>query len=141
MAQKPQRRRARSDRPLFGILTPAHPELTFLRFPSPLYQQMTRRSGRPNRLLLHRYRGLADELRQSADLDVTILVTSLVGEGEITPHVPLADVPAAALQRAVSEVEAGRHRFAREFAQVSSADLAVTGIFWTGVRLSPQSPA
>jgi hypothetical protein len=124
-----------------GMFTPAHPELTFLRFPSPLYRQMTRRSGRPNRLLLHQYRGLAEELRQSADLDVTILVTSLAGEGEITPHVPLADVPAASLQRAVTEVEAERHRFAKEFAQVSSADLAVTGIFWTGVRRSPQSPA
>lgn len=117
-----------------GMFTPAHPELTFLRFPTVLHREMTQRSGRPNRVLLHRYRDLADELGRSASLDVTILVTSLVGEGELTPHVPFAALPAASLQRAVTEVEAQRHRFAREFADVDSKDLAVTGIFWVGVR-------
>lgn len=114
-----------------GMFTPAHPELTFLRYPGPLYRRMTRRSGRPNRVLLHRYRDLAAELtRPPAGLTVTILVTSLVGEGEITPHVPFAAVPAAALRRAEERVAAERRRFAAEFAGVSSADLAVTGIFW-----------
>ena len=117
-----------------GMFTPANPELTFLRFPMPLYRQMTPRSGRPNRLLLHRYRSLAAKLGRSADLDVTILVTSLVGEGEIAPHVPLTAIPATSLQRAVTKVEAERHRLAREFAEVASEDLAVTGIFWIGVR-------
>lgn len=117
-----------------GMFTPAHPELTFLRYPGPLYRQMTRRSGRPNRVLLHRYRALARELAGPAGLEVTILVTSLVGEGEITPHVPFAELPAAAVRRAVQRVDAGRRRFAAEFAGVSSEDLAVTGIFWVGTR-------
>jgi SAM-dependent methyltransferase len=117
-----------------GMFTPAHPELTFLHFPAPVYRQMTRRSGRPNRLLLHRYRALAEELRQSDGLDVTILVTSLVGEGEIAPHVPLPAVPAASLGRAVARVETDRRHFAREFAGVAAEDLAVSGIFWIGVR-------
>jgi hypothetical protein len=117
-----------------GMFTPAHPELTFLRYPTPLHHQMTRRSGRPNRRLLHHYRGLAAHLERSARLDVTILVTSLVGEGEVVPHVPRADLPATSLRRAVARVEAERHRFAGEFADVASEDLAVTGIFWIGVR-------
>ncbi len=117
-----------------GMFTPAHSELTFLRFPTPLYRRMTRRSGRPNRFLLHRYRSLADELGRSADLNVTILVTSLVGVGELTPHVPAASVPAGPMQRALTRVEAERHEFAAEFAEVASEDLAVTGIFWIGVR-------
>ncbi len=120
-----------------GMFTPAHPELTFLRFPSALHRQMTRRSGRPNRVLLHRYRDLAAELGRAGDLEVTILVTSLVGEGEMVPHVPFAALPAAVTQRAVARVEAERRRFAREFAEVNLEDLAVTGIFWVGVRPVP----
>ena len=115
-----------------GMFTPTNSELTFLRFPAPLHRQMTQRSGRPNRVLLHRYRDLAEELGRSGDLDVTILVTSLVGEGEIVPHVPFAALPSQARQRAVARVEAERHRFAKEFAAVTPEDLAVTGIFWVG---------
>jgi hypothetical protein len=117
-----------------GMFTPAHPELTYLRFPAWLHRQMTHRSGRPNRVLLHRYRNLAEELGHSAEWEVTILATSLVGEGEIVPHVPCNALPAEALQRAVGRVEAERHRFAGEFDGVASDDLAVTGIFWIGVR-------
>ena len=64
-----------------GMFTPAHPELTFLRYPGPLYRQMTQHSGLPNRMLLHRYRSLAGELAGPLALDTTILVISLVGEG------------------------------------------------------------
>lgn len=117
-----------------GMFTPAHSELTFLRFPTPVHRRMTRRSGRPNRFLFHRYRSLADELGRSADLDVSILVTSLAGEGELLPHLPVASVPAMLMQRAVARVEAERHDFAAEFVKVASEDLAVTGIFWVGVR-------
>ena len=117
-----------------GMFTPAHSELTFLRFGAALHRRMTRRSGRPNRVLFHRYRDLATELGRTGRLAVTMLVTSLVGEGEIVPHVPFAAVPPAARRRAVAEVKAERHRFAEEFANVADDDLAVTGIFWIGVR-------
>jgi SAM-dependent methyltransferase len=117
-----------------GMFTPAHSELTFLRFPAALHRRMTRRSGRPNRVLFHRYRDLAAELGQTRRLAVTLLVTSLVGEGEVVPHVPFAAVPPAAQQRAVGRVRAERHHFAKEFADVADDDLAVMGIFWIGVR-------
>jgi len=117
-----------------GMFTPRHSELTFLRFPAPMYRQMTKRSGRPNRVLLHRYRELADELRRAAGLDVRILITSLVGEKEIVPHVDFADLERNAMRRALARVSAERHRFASEFATVPAEDLAVTGIFWVSVR-------
>ena len=71
------------------------PGVDLPRFPTALYREMTRRSGRPNRVLLHRYRELAEELGRPGSLEVTILVTSLVGEGEVTPHVPFAALPPA----------------------------------------------
>jgi SAM-dependent methyltransferase len=119
-----------------GMFTPAHSELTFLHFPGRLHRQMTQRSGRPNRVLLNRYQRLAHELARSGDLEVTILVTSLVGEGEIVPHVPFSALPSAAKERAVARVDAERGHLAREFAGVASTDLAVSGIFWVGVRPS-----
>jgi SAM-dependent methyltransferase len=117
-----------------GMFTPAHSELTFLRFPSSLHRRMTHWSGRPNRVLLHRYRDLAADLGHQGGLDVTILVTSLVGEEEMVPHVPLRALPAAARRRAVARVRAERHRFASEFAHATDEDLAVSGIFWVGHR-------
>ena len=121
-----------------GMFTPAHSELTFLRFPGWLHRQMTQRSGRPNRVLLHRYEGLAQEMTRAGVLEVTILVTSLVGEGEIVPHVPLSSLPPQARQRAVARADAARPHLARDFAGVSSTDLAVTGIYWVGVRVLSQ---
>lgn len=117
-----------------GMFTPAQPELTYLRYPSWLHRQMTQRSGRPNRLLVHRYRELAEQLARAGELKTQILITSLVGEREIVPHVPYVELPEPALQRAAARVEAERTRMATEFAQISSQDLAVTGIFWVGVR-------
>ena len=117
-----------------GMFTPSHSELTFLRFPAFLYRRMTHHSGRPNRVLLHRYRDLAAELGRHGGLDVTILVTSLVGEEETVPHVPFAAVGAEGRRRAVARVRAERHRFASEFASVTDEDLAVSGIVWVGVR-------
>jgi len=58
-------------------------------------------------VLLHRYQQLAAELGRSGDLEVTILVTSLLGEGEIVPHVPFGALPSQARQRAVARVEDG----------------------------------
>jgi len=117
-----------------GMFTPAQPELTFLRYPSWLHRLMTRRSGRPNRVLLPRYRELATQLGRSGALKTQILVTSLVGEKEIVPHVPYAELPEPALRRAIERVEAERPRMASEFAGTSAQDLAVTGIFWVAVR-------
>jgi len=121
-----------------GMFTPAQPELTYLRYPAWLHRQMTQRSGRPNRVLLHQYRELAEQLSSAGELTTQILVTSLVGEKEIVPHIPYTGLfPDPALQRAVARVEAGRARMAREFAQVSSQELAVTGIFWVSLRPNP----
>lgn len=123
-----------------GMFTPAHPELTYLRFPTALHRQMTTRSGRPNRVLIHRYRDLAGELARTYGLAVTLLVTSMVGEGEIVPHAQLGDLPPDVVKRAVGRVDAQRQGFAREFTGVASEDLAVTGIFWVAVRSPASSP-
>lgn len=58
------------------------------------------------------------------------------GLKQMVPHAPFADLAATSRQRAVAQAEAERHCFAGEIADVASEDLAVTGIFWVGVRRS-----
>lgn len=115
-----------------GMFSPTHHVLTFLKFSSPLYHQMTRFSGRPNRVLFDRYRALAQELvdSPSSEITTTLLVTSLVGQSEeVVPHVPFEEVPTNRLRQAIADVESKRSSFASEFSAVSSEDLAVSGLF------------
>lgn len=117
-----------------GMFTPALPELTFLRFSPAIYRRMTIHSGRPNRNLLPHYLKLATRLEREKDFRCQILVTSLVGVGEVVPHVPLADVPRGLLNSAIDTVRSQRVFLARRFADFTDAELAVSGIFFVGER-------
>ena len=112
-----------------ALFTPEHHELTFLKFPRRLYWLMTRHSGRPNRILFHRYREQLERLKKQAGIDYSAYITRLVGVGELTPHLLYQDVPAALWQQAAQSVDRYRSGFAREFKQIESADLAITGVF------------
>jgi SAM-dependent methyltransferase len=107
----------------------SHDELTWLSFPSSLWRAMTSHSGRPNRILAHRYRRVLEELRRTDGIEFELFVKSLVGRQEIDPGVPFDAIPADLRQRAVAFVESRRRRFAREFQDVDAADLAVTTVF------------
>jgi SAM-dependent methyltransferase len=113
-----------------------HAELSFLRLPSWLYPHMTRRRGRPNRILLHRYRAALDAI----GLNYEILVTNLAGHGSQLAPTPYAKVPTAVREAAVAEVAAIRPRLAREFKGVSDVDLSITGFFLAAKRREEDSP-
>lgn len=107
-----------------------HHELTFLTLPGWLYPHLTRRRGRPNRILLPRYREALSRL----PLETELKVTHLVGVGEIDPS-PYQQIPAPVRERAEAEVERIRPRLAREFANLPASDLAVAGFFLRGRKL------
>jgi SAM-dependent methyltransferase len=107
----------------------SHDELTWLRFPRWLWRSMTSQSGRPNRILAHRYRNLLEELRRADGIDYRLLVRSLVGGVEIDPAIPFDEIPRDTRDRALSFVESRRSGFAREFHDVDAADLAITTTF------------
>jgi hypothetical protein len=77
---------------------------------------------------------LATRLEREKDFRCQILVTSLVGVGEVVPHVPLADVPRGLLNSAIDTVRSQRVFLARRFADFTDAELAVSGIFFVGER-------
>jgi len=71
-----------------NMFTPIKHELFFLQVPSFIYPLMGRNSGRPNRILVHRYRDLLESMKQEGLIDYSILVGSLAGVGKIEPASP-----------------------------------------------------
>lgn len=112
-----------------GMFTPMHHELTFLQIHSSIYPLMVQNSGRPNRILVHRYRNVLESMKNRGLIDYSILVTSLAGVGEIYPHQIFEKIDAERRFQAINFVEQHRRKFTREFHEVDSQDLAVSGIF------------
>lgn len=101
-----------------------HHELTFLTVPGWFYPWMSRRRGRPNRVLVHRYR----ETLARLGLDHRILVTHLVGVGAIEPA-PYAEIDGDLRQAAEARAEEIRPKLSPDFRDLPAADLAVASIF------------
>ncbi len=118
-----------------NMFTPQKHELTFLRFPHVMYRHMTRNSGRPNRVLLHRYRAVLEKLKAHGLIVYDIFITRLIGVGDLTPHLRPAEISVEMWRQAEGVVESYRRHFAREFVAVDSRDLAVTGVFVVVTRL------
>jgi SAM-dependent methyltransferase len=114
-----------------GMFSLTHHELTFLEVSSPMYRLMVRNAGRPNRILIHCYRDLLEQMKSNGSIDnYSLLVTNLVNiVDEIAPHQLFADIDLEKRHQALSFVEAHRHKFAKEFEHVSSEDLAIAGCF------------
>lgn len=108
-----------------GMFSQYFHELKFLEVPDWLYPQMTVGSGRPNRVLVNRYRDCVRDL----GLDFELLVTRLVGVGDIEPHVPYNQISQAVRDVSLRYVELHRRQFADSLAQASSEDLSIAGVF------------
>lgn len=98
-----------------------HHDLTFLTVPEWFYPHMSRRRGRPNRVLIPQYRATLDRL----PLDYELVVTHLVGIGPVDPA-PYAALPADLRAAAEARVEEVRPKLARRFRTLAAADLAVS---------------
>lgn len=112
-----------------GMFTPTQHELTFLKMPSAIYPFMVSNSGRPNRILVHRYREVLEEMKTAGLINYSLLVTRLVGVGEITPHKTFQEIDLEKQSQAVAFVEKHRQKFASEFSHIPSQDLAISGIW------------
>jgi SAM-dependent methyltransferase len=113
-----------------GMFTPVFHQLKFLDVPASVYERMTRASGRPNRILIENYRRALD----ASGLEYQLLVTGLVGVGDITPHLPYEQIPAPLREQAERYVERVRGSFAPPYRDMAVADLAVSGIFFIAKR-------
>lgn len=112
-----------------GMFTPNHHELTFLEIPSSIYPLMVYNTGRPNRVLVYRYRDVLEKMKSNGLIDYSLLVSCLVRCGLITPHQKFEDIDRDKRRQAVEFVEAHREKFASEFSEVDSIDLAIAGAF------------
>ena len=107
-----------------GMFSDLH-ELSFFEVPDWLYPWITKGSGRPNRVLIHTYR----EILSNTIPDHKILITYLVGVGDIVPHLPYAEIDSALRQKSLDYVKSVRANFAKSLRSVSDEDLSVAGIF------------
>ncbi len=117
-----------------GAFSRQLPELSFLRIPSCVWNFFAREVGRPNRILTHHYRNLLEKLRKTDLSDFSILVTRLVGVGEINPHRKFEDIDPGLRQKALQYVEKYRQGFCKPFRNLDAEDLAVSGIFITAQK-------
>ena len=117
-----------------GLFSPPHHELTFLTFHNSLYGWMSRNSGRPNRVLIQKYRECLAHMKAKSLIEYSLYVTRLVGVGDLTPHPLYEHVPHELFQKAGSVVEKYRRKLAKEFRDIDSRDLAVSGVFLVAVR-------
>ena len=95
-----------------------HHPLTHLTINEFLYHRMTRKSGRPNRVLIHQYRQWLDE----SDLKGEVLITRLAGiKNEITPArwTRFGQNP----KKAIAIVQQVRPKLTRTLRNVSDQDL------------------
>ncbi len=112
-----------------NMFTPVKHELFFLQIPSFIYPLTGKNSGRPNRILIHRYREVLESMKQAGLIDYSILVGSLADVGKIEPPQKFQDIDPEKQRQTIEFVEQHRHKFAQEFKHVDSQDLAVSGIF------------
>lgn len=112
-----------------NMFTPLKHELFFLQVPSFIYSLTGKNSGRPNRILVHRYRDVLESMKQEGLIDYSILIGRLADVGKINPPQKFEDIDSDKQRQAINFVEKHRHKFAKEFDHVDSQDLAVSGIF------------
>ncbi|MCT7961877.1 class I SAM-dependent methyltransferase [Laspinema sp. D1] len=112
-----------------GMFTPKHHELTFLEIPQYLYPRMVQNSGRPNRILVHRYKQALEEMKNQGLISYKLLVTRLVEVGDIQPHKRYEEIDWVKRQESIRFIEQFKNKFAKEFYHLNSEELSVTGVF------------
>ena len=109
-----------------GMFAGHHP-LTFLTIGENWYRRMTRQSGRPNRVLLHRYQNWLDEKGLEGD----IRITRLAGVKDEIKPANWPDISSDLREAALASVKKIRPKLAAPFRTVADEDLAVAGIVLT----------
>ena len=99
--------------------------LTFLTIPEPIYYLMANDSGKPNRKLIGDYR----EQLLKRGYETKILITAVLGEGQLLPHKEEIEHGVDYGNKTLSLINEIRPKLATSFRNRSDAELATTGIF------------
>jgi SAM-dependent methyltransferase len=111
-----------------------HP-LTFLTIREPIYYLMASDSGKPNRKLIGDYR---EQMLKRA-YETKILITAVLGEGQLLPHKEQIAQGVDYGNKTLSLINEIRPKLAPPFRNRPDAELATTGIFLIGRK--PQKSA
>ena len=115
-----------------GMFSGQYPELKWLEISERAYRRMSQAKGRPNRVLFHQYRSTLATLPVEAEM----LITRLVGVGDISPHLPYEEIPEPLRNHSTDIVASRMIHFSREIQNIPIADLSVAGFFLVGRKKS-----
>jgi SAM-dependent methyltransferase len=104
-----------------------HP-LTFLTIPERIYYLMASDSGKPNRKLTGDYR----EQMVGRGYETKILVSTVLGEGQLSPHKERIEAGVDYSEKTLSLINEIRPKLAAPFRDRPNSELATTGIFLIG---------
>jgi hypothetical protein len=68
-------------------------------------------------------------MKQQGLIDYSILTTHLVSIGEIVPHQVFEEIDPDKRRQAIDFIELHREKFAKEFVDVASQDVCISGVF------------
>jgi SAM-dependent methyltransferase len=105
-----------------GMFRGQHP-LTFLTIPDAPYKAMTRRSGRPNRVLFPAYRNWLTSHGVNGD----IRITRLAGVTQEIPVLNWHEIDPDLRRQAIKTVSTIRHSLARSLRSLADEELAIAG--------------
>ncbi|MCX5828418.1 MAG: methyltransferase domain-containing protein [Deltaproteobacteria bacterium] len=111
-----------------GMFEPRYHPLKYLTVPRSLYRMMTRYSGDQNRVLIHDYRKVLDDLSRDNTISYDFYAWFLVGGIELDQLVRIDQISSEQWQTPVAIVDKWRHELAADYRTVPSRDLAVAGI-------------
>lgn len=107
-----------------GFFSQHNHDLTWLTVPTALWPALTRASGAPNRVLLHQYERVLEDLVAAGKIRYEIRTTRLIGGRRLVSPTRWGDEEDSAWQPALDDVEAIRPKLAAEFQDLSSRYLA-----------------
>ena len=107
-------------------------ELSWFQTPDWLQRRFAKNTGRPNRILFHEYKHLAEELKRSGKIrDYKFVIRQLAGVGKLPndPKFEFDHLPRDMRDAAETFVDQRKPKFARSLRDVPSLDLAIKGFF------------
>ena len=113
-----------------AMFTPHCHDSTFLTIPSWIYQLMTKGSGFPNRVLIHKYKQAMKQIGCSHEF----LITGLYGIGSLKHEYKFEEIPSNLKEKAMQHYNRYNKSYSSTFKNISADDLIVSGFFLVATK-------
>lgn len=113
-----------------AMFTPNRHDSTFLTIPNWIYALMTKGSGFPNRVLIHKYKQAMKEIGCTHEF----FVTGLYGTGSLEHEYKFNEIPHTLKEKALQHFNRYNKSYSSTFRDISADDLIVSGFFLVATK-------